>query len=1371
MIGRGLVSSVLVYALALLGQLSFASGVAFLVPREHGTPLGRESEAALRWCQTARGCQIVYLQGPERFVDEQKQSVRLIQFDVVWCHEGDLATLPADLQNPGTLEAFRTFVAEGGGLFLSGVAARLVVEMGVETASMRTVSAGHDSFQAALIPVVKDHPIFASLPVSPIGIIFLTSGGYPAFADFHGSPRPLAGRLLARANYADENPLVEYRLGKGRIIVLGWRIPHYSLTNNLHRKALEQLTCNILDYLSDKTKWVEWTVQDSIVGSSTGSEIPTAKELSALKAAIDDLIATFGDRYPRGQVFQQRLSELAAACDHLRHQSSIDSQSVESARKSFLELQREALVEASRLLDFDELLYVERKEPNLGLPANWESHSSLPTRGYDNRLCVVSPRRMNDPPQILFEPPDGRYVGEIDLHFDAQKLLVSMPGSFDRFQVFELSLKRDNGRLSVSEVRELPLIREPDVDNYDACYLPDDRIILTSTAPFVGVPCVYGSSHVTNMYRLDPDGSIRQLTVDQEHNWHPSLLNNGRVLYLRWEYTDLPHAHSRILFSMNPDGTNQMAYYGSNSYFPNSFFYARAIPNHPTKVVGIVSGHHGVRRSGRLIVIDPAVGRHEAQGVVQEIPPAEGKVEPIIRDELVDGVWPQFLTPWPLSENYFLVSCKPSPNRPWGIYLVDVFGNSVLMREKPGYALLEPIPLVPRRRPPVIADRVDPSQKEALVYLVDVYRGPGLKDIPRGTVKKLRLISYEFSFRGMGGLLGAIGMDGPWDVKRILGTVPVQEDGSALFRVPAYTPIAVQPLDAEGRALQIMRSWFTAMPGEILSCIGCHEHPNEAVPNLATLALSQPPATIEPWYGPPRGFSFAREVQPVLDRYCVPCHNGEPGPPNAFDLRGNIPLKDWSSAIAGHVSEKVGGKFSIAYANLHRFVRRPGIESDIHLLSPMEYHAATTELVQILKKGHYGVQLPPEAWDRLYTWIDLNAPYHGTWSEIVGPQTVAPLLARAREMRKRYTGMDDNWEEIPAVTAFGREIQPTQQSTTKEDRVEPVGYTVPGMDSEKARRYQNDVALPALDDWPFSAEVAKERQRRLGEWQRVITIAPGVTIPMVRIPAGRFIMGSVNGEADETPPCVVQIPHGFWMSACEITNRQFAVFDPTHDSHVESIHGYQFGFHGLPLDQPEQPVVRVTWHQAVAFCDWLSQRHGVRFRLPSEAEWEYACRAGSEKPFWYGTSDDDFSSYANLADKKLSEFVIDTYIQVRIIPNPNPFDDWIPKDPRWNDGGLVSMPVGSYRPNPCGLYDMHGNVWEWTLSCYRGYPYSENDGRNDGDSSECRVVRGGSWYDRPKRATSSFRLAYPPYARVFNVGFRIVAEELPPPSPQSGSNP
>ena len=144
-----------------------------------------------------------------------------------------------------------------------------------------------------------------------------------------------------------------------------------------------------------------------------------------------------------------------------------------------------------------------------------------------------------------------------------------------------------------------------------------------------------GSDKVANLFIMDPDGTlVRQLTFDQDHDWCPTVLNNGRILYTRWEYSDTPHYFTRLLFTMNPDGTNQAAYYGSNSYWPNSTFYARPIPGHPTKVVGVISGHHGVPRMGELVVFDPALGRFEEQGVVQRIPGFGQKVEPIIRDRL-----------------------------------------------------------------------------------------------------------------------------------------------------------------------------------------------------------------------------------------------------------------------------------------------------------------------------------------------------------------------------------------------------------------------------------------------------------------------------------------------------------------------------------------------------------------------------------------------------------------------------------------------------------------------------------------------------------------------------------------------------------------
>ena len=377
---------------------------------------------------------------------------------------------------------------------------------------------------------------------------------------------------------------------------------------------------------------------------------------------------------------------------------------------------------------------------------------------------------------------------------------------------------------------------QKDVHYYDACYLPNGDIAFVSTAPFQGVPCNAGVI-VGMMYIMDGDGgNIRQVCFEQDHSYCPSVLNDGRILYLRWDYTDTPHVWNRILFSMFPDGTGQAEYYGSNSYWPNSIFYARAIPQHPTKVVGIVTGHH-VGRVGELVIFDPAQGRHETDGVVQRIPGYGEKVEPLIEDKLTEHSWPKFVHPYPLSEKYFIVSCKPTPDSLWGIYLVDVFDNMVLLKEEEGCVLLEPIPLRATRKPPQIVSRVDPERDDALVYVTDVYQGPGLAGVPRGSVKQLRVFTYHFGYQKLAGIDHRIGSDGPWEVKRVLGTVPVESDGSVLFRIPAKTPISIQPLDEQGQALQLMRSWMTAMPGETLSCAGCHENHNASAAPNSTLAL------------------------------------------------------------------------------------------------------------------------------------------------------------------------------------------------------------------------------------------------------------------------------------------------------------------------------------------------------------------------------------------------------------------------------------------------------------------------------------------------------------------------------------------------------
>ena len=1068
-----------------------------------------------------------------------------------------------------------------------------------------------------------------------------------------------------------------------------------------------------------------------------GSGTPRTIDTKPLRRAIEDLTATFAERYPEGPSYLRRLDAVDEALGRTPDRDP-DRAQFDGIARHFDALRREALL-ANPLLDFDKLLLVKRRPIKGGKPAsadtgyNWEmgfprsstGNSSIPPSRFDNQIAVLSPLSEDGELRTVYQPEGAKLVSNVDLHFDADRLLFSMRDDRGLWQVFEIGVDG-------SGLRQVSRGDQPDVDNYDACYLPDGRIIFTSSACFQAVPC--NGSHVEVIYRMDADGgNVRQLCFEQDHDFNPVVLPGGRVMYLRWEYSDLPHALSRFLFSMNPDGTGQRMVYGGNSYWPNSIFGARPIPGQSGKFAGIVAGHHGSHRDGELVLFDVARGRREADGVIQRIPGYGRKVEPVVADELTAASWPKFIHPYPLSDKYLLVTCKLDSRSPWDICLVDVFDNILPIGHAEGYGLFEPIPLRSTPAPPVIPDNIDLARRDAVVYLADVYRGGGLAGVPRGQVKQLRLYSYHFAYQGAGGLLGVIGLDGPWDVRRILGTVPVKPDGSAVFRVPANTPIAVQPLDAEGKALQQMRSWFVGMPGEVISCVGCHESNSTTPPSAVAPANLREPAEIKPWYGPARNFSYKREVQPVIDKYCTACHHGRPAKDGTIipDLRGTELTADYRSHIAGNGGGRGGRLFSVGYFELSRYVRRPGIESDIHMLPPLEFHADTTQLVQLLRKGHYNVKLDAEAWDRLITWIDLNAPFHGTWSET--GWSPGEQRRRRAELRKLYAGVDEDPEALADVAA---------------PRIEPV------MPDPVADPQTPAIACPG---WPFDAAEATRRQAAAADVARkTVDLGNRITLDLVLVPGGEFVMGDRHGEIDERPLARVTIERPFWIGVCEVTNEQFARFDPAHDSRFESKNGYQFGVEGFELNRPRQPVVRVSWNRAMAFCRWLSKRTGRKFTLPTEAQWEYACRAGSAESMSYGDVDADFSGFANLADVKLRDFATNPYTVYEPLPQFTRYDDWIPRNTRFNDGGLVTVEVGGYRPNAWGLCDMHGNVAEWTRSCYRPYPYAPGTDRNGDSAGGRRVVRGGSWRDRPKRCRAGFRLSYPAWQGVYNVGFRVL---------------
>ena len=1039
-------------------------------------------------------------------------------------------------------------------------------------------------------------------------------------------------------------------------------------------------------------------------------DVPVNTPESA-RRMIADLTNTYGDKY-KGAEFIAELDRIEKI------------QSKDAAANALDELIRKATL-ANPLLDFDKLLVVRRtREANRGL--NSHTSDTIKRTGWDNEISVLSNLRGEVNAKTVYRHRDKSVIKHLDLNFSGDKVMFSGLGENGMWAVLEVGIDGTG-------IKELTPADQKDVQWFDSCYLPEDgKIIVCSTAGMQGLPCENGGKPMVNMYRVDVDTKkVRQLTFEQDSDWHPRVMHDGRIMYLRWEYTDTPHYYSRYMFQMNPDGTGQREYWGSGSYFPTAYVWARPIPNQTSMMIGIASGHHAKSETGRLIIINPSLARKypmryrpddiiwgpentnihilpdvlgaEKTGCVQEIPGWERDVVGNVYDNQGGNQEYTFGTPWPLSDKYFLVSMKKG--KKWVLALVDVFDNMTVIYEDEKYSIFEPIPLVSRKKPPVLADRVIPGT-DSVIFCTDIYLGPGLKGIERGKVKSLRVLAYHYAYMQNGGH-ESCGLETSWDIKRILGTVPVEKDGSFSFNAPANTPLAIQPLDEDGAALALMRSWMTSMPGEMVSCNGCHESQNEVTINKPTIAGRRPPDDIKPWHGPARPFSYEMEVQPVLEKYCMSCHNEN----------------DRKGAISFQKTNPDEWKKDKSYLNLVAFTRKPGPESDLDMYNPMEWHVSTSPLVQMLRKGHHGVNLDKKAWSTIYTWIDLNAPHRGRWNDLAREK-------RRCELEKLYTaGVANPEEEFRKAKEIFAKTNITPVAPTKIKKPKPDGLKV-----EKSAKYtKSDIFLNLPDD---------------------------TKIKLVSIPAGNFVMGSQKGYQDARPRAIVNINKPFSMSECEITNRQYELFDPKHDTRYLDENGKDHSVPGYIANHPDQPVARISWQDAMRFCKWLSEKTGKKVTLPTESQWEYASRAGSDQQFFYGDKDTDFSTWANLADASRRRTYVswDGGSKVHIRRN-YPADYLYPlRDDRFTDKWFVVDRVKQYEPNPWGLYDIVGNVSEWTRSDYQPYPYAE-DGRNAGDLKTKKVARGGSWNDRPKTAGSAIRFPYESYQKVYNVGFRVIIED------------
>jgi hypothetical protein len=677
-------------------------------------------------------------------------------------------------------------------------------------------------------------------------------------------------------------------------------------------------------------------------------------------------------------------------------------------------------------------------------------------------LCLLELDASGATVRTLIEDPKG-VIRDPDVSYDGKRVLFAWKksGRDDDYHLYELSTE-------TGEVRQLTF--GLGVADYEPVYLPSGDILFNSTRCVQIVDCWW--TEVSNLYTCDKDGKyLRRLSFDQVHTNYPQVLDDGRIIYTRWDYNDRGQIYPQPLFQMNADGTGQTEFYGNNSWFPTTIMHARGIPG-TQKVVGIMSGHHCIQK-GKLGIVDPSRGTQEATGVQLIAPVRETKPE---RIDAYGQDGDQFQYPYPVTETEFVLAFCPEVGEakrgrgPFGIYLMDVDGRRELLACDPKISCNQPVPLAPRPLPPRRPSGVDYRKDTGVYYVKDVYVGPGLKGIERGTVKTLRVVALEFRAAGIGengsgGPAGAALSSTPpavrnatWDVKRVLGTTPVHADGSAMFTVPARTPVYFQLLDSKNRVVQSMRSWSTLQPGETFSCIGCHEGKNETPPagGGITMAVRQGPRTLDPFYGPPRGFSFPNQIQPILDKHCTRCHHDRSAAPNETvktkakagplgkDLKPVLPAEDQRPSPAADPGAKKafslldtrtldrGSKrmWSDSYlaltrsGNPNKIVNWLNVQSIPPMLPPYFAGSAKSELIAMLEKGHYEARLNQEEMDKIACWIDLLVPFCGDYTEAnAWDENERKKYAHFLEKRERMAAVErQNIEAMLAPSAARRRL-------------------------------------------------------------------------------------------------------------------------------------------------------------------------------------------------------------------------------------------------------------------------------------------------------------------------------------------------------------
>ena len=713
---------------------------------------------------------------------------------------------------------------------------------------------------------------------------------------------------------------------------------------------------------------------------------------------------------------REKLESICAARDKL---VADKSPAGDAWLKLYLELRWtiRTLAFSNPRLDFDSLVFVKRRWPSYNHQC---SHRVGEAQSGGANMSILKGLNPDGLVRDLLDADHARGgVGRPDLSFDGKQLVFPYAeprteGNMNYgFGVPGVRggkcLMYDIWTINVDGTDLKNLTTTPDSEDTEPCYLPGGRIAFTSSRSGRLVQCGNWAL-VCGIYSMQADGSdVRQVTEPKEGEFYPSMLADGRIMYTRWDYVMKGYNVIQQLWVVNPDGTKAQLYYGDWYAFsrgPITLFEARQVPG-SGKIIATGSAHHnsGV---GPLMIVDPAGNRGTLDSMINvtpevDYPEAGAMWNEVEQPELTYKALPNtgwYASPWPISEKHFLcVYSFDADNASafgYGIYLQDVHGNKELVYRGSDFSCYAPTPLKPRPLPRELPDSVkgrDPQAPGTLI-VTDIYKG--LTGVKRGEVKFIRVLeTYPKLFETTPQRVD-MGVNCGWDARGVLGTVPVEEDGSACFVAPSNRQLFLEALDKDHLEIRRMRNFMNLMPGEIVGCVGCHESYSSVAKPAATeglMALKRAPSKITPPAWGTAGLGFPRVVQPVLDRQCVKCHDGEQGKEKSFDLRGLKLVKAPAPHDPDQGAQHLVSDSFLKLLEYVSYVRVGGYHGPKLPLKTFQVGSHESRLMQVLAKGHYGVQLAADDWQALACWIDCNAPFYGDWENIiVGPAKCADVL-------------------------------------------------------------------------------------------------------------------------------------------------------------------------------------------------------------------------------------------------------------------------------------------------------------------------------------------------------------------------------------------